>query len=56
MLTTTHPKYAGIKQQFASSWTKPGPVPSVLRIYQVFNCYSFSPLLTPLQCVCVFTG
>ena len=37
LLTTAHPKYAGVKQQFLDSWVHPGPKPSVRSILQVRN-------------------
>lgn len=36
-LTTAHPRYAGIKEQFAAGWEHPTARPTVLRILQVRN-------------------
>lgn len=36
-LTNAHPRYAGVKQQFAAGWQHPSACPTVLRVYQVRN-------------------
>lgn len=37
VLTRAHPKFAGVKEQFALSWAHPTPVPTVLRVLQIRN-------------------
>eukprot|EP00322_Chrysochromulina_rotalis_P018346 CAMPEP_0115845830 /NCGR_PEP_ID=MMETSP0287-20121206/9555_1 /TAXON_ID=412157 /ORGANISM="Chrysochromulina rotalis, Strain UIO044" /LENGTH=392 /DNA_ID=CAMNT_0003299617 /DNA_START=27 /DNA_END=1205 /DNA_ORIENTATION=- len=37
VLTNQHPKYQGIKDQFISTWTGPGPKPTVQRVLQIRN-------------------
>lgn len=37
LLKRSHPKYAGVKEQFTASWRKPGPRPLVQRVFQIRN-------------------